>query len=342
MIEILLLLGGYLVGSLSPGYLFGLWIKGVDIRRFGNKNTGATNTYHVVGPIWGILTAIFDVSKGALAYLVAALLLKSDWSLLVGLAAVAGHIWPFYLGFRGGKGVAALFGLCASTFIFGRGVSSLLLTILSVLYALAISKQFIFESPLRSGLKLAGMVFPLGLIWLPQSLLLILAASLFLVSLGFDLMRMRYRKLNRRYLRIKIFAKSKELKKFSGTSFFLAGVSLVLFLFPQWIAILSLTGFILGDILAPAGQFFLPFRILGKKTVGGALVIFLCSLVASTYLFELSGIPLVAGAVFVAAVLSAILDQFSFILDDNLLVPLGTAVGLYMFQLTLYQTNWQI
>ena len=103
---ILILFLGYLIGSLSPGYFFGKFVKHIDIREFGNKNTGATNTYHVVGPIFGILTGIFDFLKSPFIYFLAvsgAFFLPSinpDLAILAGLAAVAGHIKPFYLRFE--------------------------------------------------------------------------------------------------------------------------------------------------------------------------------------------------------------------------------------------------
>ena len=106
------LLIGYLIGSISPGYLFGRILKKVDVRIQGIGNTGATNTFRVVGKGAGIITALFDLSKGLLAIGISYYFLKVPLYVvyLAGLAAVIGHIFPFYLQFRGGHGLATVMG----------------------------------------------------------------------------------------------------------------------------------------------------------------------------------------------------------------------------------------
>ena len=59
---------GYVIGSISPGYIFGRLLKGIDIRNYGNHNTGATNTSRVVGQTYGLITGVFDYLKAPLAY----------------------------------------------------------------------------------------------------------------------------------------------------------------------------------------------------------------------------------------------------------------------------------
>jgi len=114
----------YLIGSINPAYIIGR-LKGFDIRKRGSKNAGAMNAFHVIG-IWaGVITLVFDMAKGVLAMLLASMLLKINLlgfsvsqviSLpltvyIAGFAAIAGHNWPFYLRFRGGKGAATTYGI---------------------------------------------------------------------------------------------------------------------------------------------------------------------------------------------------------------------------------------
>lgn len=104
---------GYLVGSLSPAYFFGRWLKGIDIRDVGRRHAGASNVYMHVNHAAGLITAAFDVAKGASVAMASRHCLGADLvvAYLGGFAAVAGHIFPFYLGFRGGRGAATSAGL---------------------------------------------------------------------------------------------------------------------------------------------------------------------------------------------------------------------------------------
>lgn len=103
---------GYFLGSISPSYILGRLLKNVDIREVGEKNAGTTNTYKVLGLGPAIITAIYDLLKGLLAMFMAFLIGASDLVIyLAGIAAIIGHIFPFYLGFRGGQGVATATGL---------------------------------------------------------------------------------------------------------------------------------------------------------------------------------------------------------------------------------------
>lgn len=112
----LVLLLGYLLGSLPSGYLAGRWYKGIDLRTCGSGSTGATNVLRNVGKGPALVVFLVDVAKGAAAVLLANALTQNyplnDWiQVLAGLAALAGHIWPVWLGFKGGKAVATGFGM---------------------------------------------------------------------------------------------------------------------------------------------------------------------------------------------------------------------------------------
>ena len=110
--SLLLLALGYLLGSMPNGYLAGLWLKGIDLRQCGSGSTGATNVLRNVGKGPALVVFLLDVGKGALAVLLAKSFGLNDWvHVLAGLAALAGHIWPVWLGWKGGKAVATGLGM---------------------------------------------------------------------------------------------------------------------------------------------------------------------------------------------------------------------------------------
>lgn len=105
----------YLVGSIPFGYLFAKSAAGMDIRRQGSGNIGATNVARVLGAKWGILVLILDLLKGTLAVILLPKLapqnLQNDLAVWCGFAAVIGHMYPPWLRFKGGKGVATALGV---------------------------------------------------------------------------------------------------------------------------------------------------------------------------------------------------------------------------------------
>jgi glycerol-3-phosphate acyltransferase PlsY len=110
--SLLLLTLGYLLGSMPNGYLAGRWLKGIDLRQCGSGSTGATNVLRNVGKGPALVVFLLDVGKGALAVLLAKSMGLNDWvQVLAGLAALAGHIWPVWLGWKGGKAVATGLGM---------------------------------------------------------------------------------------------------------------------------------------------------------------------------------------------------------------------------------------
>ena len=109
---LLILAIGYLLGAMPNGYLAGRWLKGIDLRQCGSGSTGATNVLRNVGKGPALVVFLLDVGKGALAVLLAKQMGLNDWlQVLAGLAALAGHIWPAWLGWKGGKAVATGLGL---------------------------------------------------------------------------------------------------------------------------------------------------------------------------------------------------------------------------------------
>jgi acyl phosphate:glycerol-3-phosphate acyltransferase len=105
----LLLIASYLLGSVPASYLAGKWTRGIDLRKHGSGNLGATNTFRVLGPRVAAPVMVFDVLKG---FVPAFLFVRWDgapdvrWALAYGAAAIVGHVFSVYMRFKGGKGVA--------------------------------------------------------------------------------------------------------------------------------------------------------------------------------------------------------------------------------------------
>jgi glycerol-3-phosphate acyltransferase PlsY len=119
MKEVLLIVIAYLIGSIPTAVLLSRVYFGIDIREYGSGNSGATNTFRVLGPKWGSIVMLVDILKGVAAtslYVLLPYYLTDEWDRTnfmvgLGLAAVLGHIFPIWADFRGGKGVATLFGM---------------------------------------------------------------------------------------------------------------------------------------------------------------------------------------------------------------------------------------
>ena len=103
---------GYLFGSIPTAYIVARLGKGVDIRDIGSRNMGAANVMREIGIQEGILVALVDIAKGAAAILVAQALGNSElWVFGAGFAALVGHNFPVFAGFRGGRGTATIIGI---------------------------------------------------------------------------------------------------------------------------------------------------------------------------------------------------------------------------------------
>ena len=116
MLRILLLIFGYFIGNIETGYIFGK-IHKMDIRNYGSGNAGATNTLRVLGAKAGLVVFLGDFCKSLIPCLVVRFIFRDNVSLsyiymlYIGLGVVLGHNFPFYLGFKGGKGVASTAGI---------------------------------------------------------------------------------------------------------------------------------------------------------------------------------------------------------------------------------------
>lgn len=123
---------GYLLGSVPFSYLVVRLHRGIDVRTVGSRSAGATNVLRASGKCAALLALLLDVAKGATAVLVARTLEVGDWWLAAAaVAAVAGHVLPVFLGFRGGKGVATAAGVLA-TLVPWAGLGALAVFVVTV------------------------------------------------------------------------------------------------------------------------------------------------------------------------------------------------------------------
>ena len=119
MNEIMLVVLAYLLGSIPTSIWVSKSVFGFDIREFGSGNPGATNTFRVLGSKWGAFVMIVDITKGVIATSLYILipfylqneLARTNFMIVLGLAAVLGHIFPIWADFKGGKGVATILGM---------------------------------------------------------------------------------------------------------------------------------------------------------------------------------------------------------------------------------------
>lgn len=119
MRSVLVLIAAYVLGSIPFGYLLVRAKEGADVRETGSGGTGATNVSRRAGKVAGLVTLLLDAAKGALAIFLAREFLTPDfginwWVAGVSVVAIVGHIFPVWLGFRGGKGVATGVGVFLS------------------------------------------------------------------------------------------------------------------------------------------------------------------------------------------------------------------------------------
>ena len=158
MTEALVLALAYLLGSIPFGYLAGR-LRGVDIRKTGSRNTGATNVFRTLGRGMGIAVMAADILKGLAAVLIARALLDDPWPLAAAALAVAGHVFPVWLRFRGGKGVAVAAGALI-------GVMPLVsLTLVALWVAIVVTTRYVSLASVVCALALTPLAWLYGSDW---------------------------------------------------------------------------------------------------------------------------------------------------------------------------------
>ncbi|HQB94092.1 MAG TPA: glycerol-3-phosphate 1-O-acyltransferase PlsY [Candidatus Omnitrophota bacterium] len=171
----------YLLGSIPFGLLAGRLAKGIDIREHGSRNIGATNVFRTIGKKWGIVVLLLDAAKGAASCLFPLWTgipeLSVSIRLILGVAAILGHTFPVWLGFKGGKGVATSLGVflavCWQPTLSAFGIWILVFTVTRVISIASLA---------------ATLAFPLMVAlfyWADPELLLLLPISLLLAGFIF-------------------------------------------------------------------------------------------------------------------------------------------------------------
>jgi glycerol-3-phosphate acyltransferase PlsY len=174
----------YLLGSVPTAYLFGRLFKGIDLRRHGSGNLGATNAFRVLGRGIGTTVLILDIFKGTAAVLLAKHFFVPEISkislnlylCLAAIAAVCGHNWTLFLKFKGGKGVATSLGALIGFAILIDKFATLVLLIVLLWGLIFLSTGFVSLASVVASISLPLLAILLGL---PKELdifLLILAA----------------------------------------------------------------------------------------------------------------------------------------------------------------------
>jgi glycerol-3-phosphate acyltransferase PlsY len=162
---ILLSILAYVLGSIPSAVWVGQSFFGIDVRDFGSGNAGATNTFRVLGKKAGIYVLLLDIIKGftaaSLVYLVPQIspvfnkTFFINLQLLFGLLAVVGHLYPIFAQFKGGKGIATLFGMILAIHYLSA------LACVLIFVVLLLSTRFVSLSSIS-----AAIIFPISLIWI--------------------------------------------------------------------------------------------------------------------------------------------------------------------------------
>jgi glycerol-3-phosphate acyltransferase PlsY len=177
--NILTLLGAYLIGAIPSAVWIGQGFYGIDVRNFGSGNAGASNTFRILGRKAGIPVLIIDILKGwsavNLVYLVGNYQQNTapfvNFQIACGIAALLGHLFPVYVGFRGGKGVATLLGIITAIHPY------------TALICMAVFLVVLFSTRIISiSSMLAGITFPFVMFLVFQPLFICL--KIFSVSVA--------------------------------------------------------------------------------------------------------------------------------------------------------------
>ena len=135
LLKIVFLLLAYLIGSIPSAVWYAKYFHGIDIREHGSGNAGATNSLRVLGKKAGVIVLIFDLLKGLIPVLISKYLgFSEEFSFLVGISCVVGHIWSVFAQFKGGKGVATSLGIILAVSPTGAGISILVFILVVYIY----------------------------------------------------------------------------------------------------------------------------------------------------------------------------------------------------------------
>ncbi|HTK56247.1 MAG TPA: glycerol-3-phosphate 1-O-acyltransferase PlsY [Gemmatimonadales bacterium] len=150
------LVGSYLVGAIPTSFLAGKVVRGIDLREHGSKNLGATNVYRVLGAKVAVPVGLFDVFKGMVPVLWIAPAIGpawASWPLICGIAAILGHVFSVFVGFKGGKGVATAGGVVLALAPWA------ILICLGIWAAVTFSTGYVSLGSITAALAYPGLVY---------------------------------------------------------------------------------------------------------------------------------------------------------------------------------------
>jgi glycerol-3-phosphate acyltransferase PlsY len=158
----------YLLGSIPTAYIFGRVLKGIDIRKFGSGNVGATNTLRVLGRWPAVAVLILDILKGFIAVLFLGGVFaqginypsQEEYPLLItGLSCIAGHSWSLFLKFKGGKGIATTFGVLLALAVKIPGLRIILALLILSWFLIFIVTRIVSVASILSAVLLPVYMF---------------------------------------------------------------------------------------------------------------------------------------------------------------------------------------
>ena len=161
------IIASYLLGSIPTAYIFGRLLRGIDIRKFGSGNVGATNALRALGRGAGITVLLLDILKGFLAVVVlggifsvrVTLVSQEFLRLILGVTCILGHNWTIFLGFKGGKGIAAALGVFIGLAVDIAGLRPVLLLLILTWFAVFLVSRIVSLASLATALALPWYLF---------------------------------------------------------------------------------------------------------------------------------------------------------------------------------------
>lgn len=335
---------GYLLGSISPAYFLGQLVRGIDIRKYGTKNAGASNAWKVLGKSYGISVALFDIVKGFLPVFIASLL-GFSWYLLVLVyfATILGHCFPFYLNFKAGVGQAVTLGaLLAFILEFWFSFEVLIITIAclaTINFALGFAALDLRSDERlvklrkknkgkiiiwRKTLRFLALIFPILYIFYQKVVVLYFIAVILAVFVIIDLLRTLSQKTDKNTILSRLF-KTKE-KKVSGIVLFLISALITVMFFEKNIAILTLVFFTIGDNVAVFVGSFYGLRSFKARSLEGSFAFLASCFFAGLLLLKLGFVNLPFTIMFAGAFTATLVEALSTKIDDNITVAILTAI----------------
>jgi glycerol-3-phosphate acyltransferase PlsY len=179
LLTIVALLASYLLGSIPTAYFFGKVLKGIDIRKVGSGNVGATNALRVLGKGAGITVLLLDILKGLIAVTLLAdffvqrpvLWQVQNLRIIMGLCCICGHNWTIFLQFKGGKGIATTLGVLLGLALRINGLNNAIGILIIIWFVV-----FFFFRIVSLASIIAAIGLPVSCIFFKQSNFLIMVA----------------------------------------------------------------------------------------------------------------------------------------------------------------------